>query len=185
LTDKNKNNIDELSMTILKEISEKTSSIQTSIGYHNERLTKIEEAILQLAATNERVRSMDSVIREIKGRQEIFETEVWTTFEKVREEGAKCNEHRTATDQHFMSHDRRIEKIEEWKDQVSLEVQSNTRVRSWIEKGVYAIIIFLIIGVIGSFFVFNGPDPIMIKLNKIEAFIEQTHPEEGDEFSQE
>lgn len=171
------NNNERVDVTILKEISEKTSSVLTSIGYHNERLTKIEEAILQLASTNERVRAIDGTIRDLKTRGDTFEIEVWENFKKTRENTAACLEHRSATNQHFGSHDRRIEKVEEWKDIVSPSIQGNTKIRGWVEKGIYAVAIFLILGVLGSVFIYTQPNVVMQKLINIEKQIDNLHPQ--------
>ena len=153
---------------ILNEISEKTSSIQTSVNYHNERLTKIEEAILQLAATNERVRSMTDAISEIKKANTVFVHDVWETFGKVREESVKTALDLAETGQYFASHDRRIDKLDEWKDTIVPDIHANSRIRGWVEKGIYVVATFIILGMVGSYFAFSGPSPVMTKLISIE-----------------
>lgn len=160
---------------ILENISNTLNIMSNEIRLHSGRLSKIEDAIVQLAATQERVRGLENLVNSNQKILLEFQKDVWLEFKAIREKQSESVESRAKLDLSIQHNAMNIQKnshdiaiLENMREDIS----ANTKIRKWLEKGVYAIIITLLLSVVGSYIAINSPKNTEKRLAKIEQILE-------------
>lgn len=136
---------------------------------HSDRLGKIENAIIQLAATQERVRMLDEAIQCFNKNFQSFSTEIWAELKEIRQFQAQCFSDRVELREKTGEQYKDIEKIQTWKDTAGTEIKANSKLRGNIEKIVVGVVVACAIAVLGALYSFNKIPEVELQGLKTEV----------------
>lgn len=160
---------------ILQDISLKVTEVHTSVAHHSSRLVKIEDAIIQLAATQERVKALEDRITATANDLQLLSKEVWEEFKESRDNYIHCIDGRAATDQKVRAAEARIKNLEAFGDEFHKEhitdISSNTKFRRIGEKIFIGVAIIAVVWIGATLIGLSKPDPYSARFDTLETLI--------------
>lgn len=142
---------------VLSAIQKELSGVTATVGGYNNRLGKIEDAIITLAATQERVNNMADDLKSRDLALQNFQNSMWDELRRLTEHNTQIIETITVLKVRSEDNSKKVDTLEEFKFQASPQIKNNTHFRSWGEKLIFVLITALIMGIFGTIVTFNKP----------------------------
>lgn len=127
-------------------------AIHQDIQAHSLRLSKIEDAIIQLAATQERVRVLDEALKDHVSQNSVFQSEVWSEFKEVHQVNVKCLEARAIANEKLATLGKSVDNLEGWQKDANVKIAANAKIRNIVERVAIGVAGALIVTIIVTIF---------------------------------
>ena len=161
-------------------------SIHSDLRSTSARLSKIEDAIVQIAATQVRVRVLDECLQKSIQANTLFQLDVWNEFKELHKVDMQCLEARASFRERVGALEKDNVNIEQWRHEVIPKIDSNSKVRGIVEKVAMAVIVACILTAGTALWGMRTPNARLVSLeagmaahlessNKIMKMLEAEH----------
>jgi len=141
---------------VLIAIQTELSGVNATVGAYGERLGKIEDAIITLAATQERVNNIADDLKSRELALQNFQNAIWEEIRRLNKYNSEMLEKVTILSVRSEDNAKKVDTLEKFKNDVNPQIKENTRFRGWGEKLVFIVVTAIVVGVVGTVISFNN-----------------------------
>lgn len=141
----------------LLSIQTEMATVVTTVQAYGSRLGKIEDAIITLAATQERV---NNIAEDMKAREVAisnFQNSIWEEVRRLNEHNAKMLEQTAILKVRSEDNQEKVKGLEKFQQDVAPQIKDNSTFRGWGERLGFIMLVAFVMGMVGAVVSFNKP----------------------------